>query len=192
MPHITWTEDANAAGELAEIYRAYMQTRPDRTQMPGILKCFSHRPDVLQQVIQLSNTLHFSDGHLTWRMKEMIATLVSAWNQCPYCRDSHAYFLQLQGTPEEITAALRNRDIDSAPVTEPERVLLRFVERVTDGGHQVTAESTQQLRDVGWTDPQIAEAVYVTALFAFFNRVANAFGLEDAGYPLPPVSESSA
>ena len=26
-------------------------------------------------------------------------------------------------------------------------------------------------------DAQIAEAVYITALFAFFNRVADAFGL---------------
>ena len=40
----------------------------------------------------------------------------------------------------------------------------------------------QRLRDAGWTDPQIAEAVYITALFAFFNRVADAFGLEDPGY----------
>jgi hypothetical protein len=35
---------------------------------------------------------------------------------------------------------------------------------------------------VGWTDQQIAEAVYITALFAFFNRVADAFGLEAPNY----------
>jgi alkylhydroperoxidase family enzyme len=46
----------------------------------------------------------------------------------------------------------------------------------------VTAEESQLLRDAGWTDPQIAEAIYITALFAFFNRVANAFGLNDPGY----------
>lgn len=32
--------------------------------------------------------------------------------------------------------------------------------------------------DERWTDPQIAECVYVTALFAFFNRVADAFGID--------------
>jgi hypothetical protein len=38
------------------------------------------------------------------------------------------------------------------------------------------------VRDAGWTEPQIAEAVYITALFAFFNRVADAFGLDDPRY----------
>jgi alkylhydroperoxidase family enzyme len=38
------------------------------------------------------------------------------------------------------------------------------------------------LREVGYSDLQIAEAVYVTALFAFFNRVADAFGLQNPGY----------
>ena len=55
---------------------------------------------------------------------------------------------------------------------------MRFVKLVTESAYRVTAEDTQQLRDAGWTDPQIAEAVYITALFAFFNRVADAFGLE--------------
>jgi hypothetical protein len=52
--------------------------------MPEILKCLSLRPDFLKSVIDFSYRLHFSDGHLTRRVKEMIATLVSAINQCPY------------------------------------------------------------------------------------------------------------
>lgn len=43
-----------------------------------------------------------------------------------------------------------------------------------------------KLRGLGWTDPQIAEAVYITALFAFFNRVADAFGLDDPNYFAAP------
>jgi hypothetical protein len=52
--------------------------------MPGILKCFSQRPDFLQSVMDFSYRVHFSDGHLSRRVKEMIATYVSALNQCPY------------------------------------------------------------------------------------------------------------
>ncbi len=51
---------------------------------------------------------------------------------------------------------------------------------------RTTDADVEQLRTLGWTDPQIAEAVYITALFAFFNRVANAFGLADPGYLLRP------
>ena len=60
MPLIDWIEDDDADGELAEIYAEYLQGRPDRANMPGILKCFSQRPDFLRRVIQFSNELHFS------------------------------------------------------------------------------------------------------------------------------------
>ena len=43
----------------------------------------------------------------------------------------------------------------------------------------------ERLRGHGWTDPQIAEMVYITALFAFFNRVADAFGIRSEGYDGP-------
>lgn len=84
MPLIEWIEDEDAGGELAEVYRAYKQANPHRPRMPEILKCFSLRPDFLRQVIDFSSTVHFSEGHLDRRTKEMIATYVSGLNQCPY------------------------------------------------------------------------------------------------------------
>jgi alkylhydroperoxidase family enzyme len=83
-PFIHWFEDDEAQGECAEVYREYLQANPHKAKMPGILKCFSHRPDFLRQVMAFSTTVHFSEGHLTRRVKEMIASYVSALNQCPY------------------------------------------------------------------------------------------------------------
>ena len=58
-----------------------------------------------------------------------------------------------------------------------ERALLEYVTKVTEAAYRTTAEDVQVLRDHGWTEPQIAEAVYITAMFAFFNRVADALGV---------------
>jgi alkylhydroperoxidase family enzyme len=63
-----------------------------------------------------------------------------------------------------------------------ERALLDYVTRVTEAAYRTTHEDVQTLRDHGWTEPQIAEAVYITAMFAFFNRVADAFGIAPQGY----------
>lgn len=60
--------------------------------------------------------------------------------------------------------------------------MLEFVELLTRHAYRASDTDTARLRSAGWTDSQIAEAVYITALFAFFNRVADAFGLEDPGY----------
>jgi len=53
---------------------------------------------------------------------------------------------------------------------------------VTEAAYRTTADDVQKLRDQGWTEDQIAEAVYVTAMFAFFNRVADAFGVPAQDY----------
>ncbi len=81
---------------------------------------------------------------------------------------------------------MSHADLDGAPLTPAERGLLDFAALVTRHAYRTTDEDVEQLRTLGWTDPQIAEAVYITALFAFFNRIADAFGLADPG-PLPYV-----
>ncbi|MFN3649129.1 MAG: carboxymuconolactone decarboxylase family protein [Armatimonadota bacterium] len=88
--------------------------------------------------------------------------------------------------------ALARADLAAAPVTDAERALLRLVETVTRHAYRTTDEEVQALREHGWTDPQIAEAVYVTALFAFFNRVADAFGIDSQGYGGPRPNWSDA
>ena len=60
--------------------------------------------------------------------------------------------------------------------------MLDYVKKVTEAAPRTTEEDVQNLRDHGWTEPQIAEAVYITAMFAFFNRVADAFGISPQGY----------
>ncbi len=77
------TEDAEATGETAAAYD-YWRAGSGRQQVPGIIKCFGARPDFLRQVVDFSNTIHFSEGHLSRRHKELIASYVSYLNRCPY------------------------------------------------------------------------------------------------------------
>ena len=76
-------EDADATDDVAAVYDEW-RAQSGREKVPGILKCFSHRPDFLRDVIQFSNRVHFSEGHLTRKMKEAIASWVSTLNHCPY------------------------------------------------------------------------------------------------------------
>jgi alkylhydroperoxidase family enzyme len=72
--------------------------------------------------------------------------------------------------------------LDKAGLSANERVLLEYVELVTKAAYKTTPEDVQRLRDSGWKEEQIAEAVYITAIFAFFNRVADAFGIPAQDY----------
>jgi alkylhydroperoxidase family enzyme len=78
--------------------------------------------------------------------------------------------------------ALVEGRLDDAGLSPAERALLEYVKKVTEAAYKTTPEDVEGLRAHGWTDPQIAEAVYITAMFAFFNRVADAFGIQPQGY----------
>lgn len=78
--------------------------------------------------------------------------------------------------------ALAHGRLEDAELSQAERALLEYVKKVTEAAYRTTPEDVQTLREHGWTEPQIAEAVYITAMFAFFNRVADAFGIPSQGY----------
>jgi alkylhydroperoxidase family enzyme len=59
---------------------------------------------------------------------------------------------------------------------------MEYVKLITEAAYRSTSEDVEKLREVGWTEDQIAEAVYITAMFAFFNRVADAFGVPTQNY----------
>jgi alkylhydroperoxidase family enzyme len=78
--------------------------------------------------------------------------------------------------------ALAAGSLEEAVLNDAERALLEYVTKVTEAAYRTTPEDVETLRGHGWTEPQIAEAVYITAMFAFFNRVADAFGISPQGY----------
>ena len=84
MARIRWVNESEATGAIGEVYAAWLAAHPGRPEIPGILKCMSLRPELLEGMESISDTIHFSEGHLTRRQKEMIATYVSALNRCPY------------------------------------------------------------------------------------------------------------
>ena len=73
--------------------------------------------------------------------------------------------------------AIRDGDLDRAPITAAERLLLEFVGTLTRHAYRITDDQVQALRDAGWSDAQIAEAVYDGALFNLFVRLADAFDI---------------
>ncbi len=86
-------------------------------------------------------------------------------------------------------AALRAGDLDAAGLPPKHVLLLNFVETLTRHAYRITDQQVQGLREVGWKDAQIAEAVYDGALFNLFVRLADAFDIHpDAEYDVegPP------
>jgi uncharacterized peroxidase-related enzyme len=128
-------------------------------------------------MIGLAQSMLFMDGALDRRHKEMLSAFVSAQNQCAYCTDSHGFFFRVHGgSPEALEAVMACR-LESDAITPPQRALLDFARKITQNSQAIQPADIEELRAAGWSDLQIAEAIHLTALFACFNRVVNAFGL---------------
>ena len=94
---------------------------------------------------------------------------------------AHARNLQLQGQKAEDVDAIGNGEAEKADLPEKERVLLEYVKTLTLEPGKVSDKQVEGLRKVGYTDEQIFETSFITAMFAFFNRMADAYGLD---YPM--------
>jgi uncharacterized peroxidase-related enzyme len=173
-------EENNASGEVAALYE-HFRSHFGRPDVPGILKCFATHPPLLRHMMELSESLIFADGALSRCQKEMIATLISVENDCAYCADSHAYFLRVHGGSSEALRAIEKSDLQSPALALAEQSLLTFAQKVNRNSHEIDKSDVAAVSKAGWSELQIAEAAHVAALFAAFNRVANAFGLQSQG-----------
>lgn len=90
----------------------------------------------------------------------------------------------MQGESDEIAKALAKGDIDAATnagLDPSRRALLELAGKMTLHAYKITAEDIEAIRQFGYSDEQIAEMVYDTALFNFLNKIADAFGIVGHG-----------
>jgi uncharacterized protein YciW len=69
------------------------------------------------------------------------------------------------------------RDLETSGLTEKEKALFRFVDRVNSSSTSITAHDIESLHAVGWDDDAIYYAITVCALFNFYNRWVDASGV---------------
>lgn len=72
--------------------------------------------------------------------------------------------------------ALRD-DYRSAPISEPDRVMLDYVVKLTKDATQCSPRDHEALRAVGFDDKGILQITLIAAWFNYINRVADALGV---------------
>jgi uncharacterized peroxidase-related enzyme len=110
--------------------------------------------------------------------RELIAAYTSYQNECGFCTKAHAAAAgELLGDEALVWSALRN--LDEAPLVDKERLLLRFVGKVTKNLPGIGEGDIDDLRSAGWDDEAIYYAITTCALFNFYNRWITATGVPE-------------
>jgi len=134
------------------------------------------RPEMTIHLGRFTHALMFEPGPIPPALRELIATYTSSLNQCPFCMRSHAAVTS-QLLHDEALVQQVIEDLETSPLPENEKLLLRFVRKVTLESYKITAADMPPLRDAGWDDAAIYYAITVSALFNFYNRWISANGV---------------
>ncbi len=114
---------------------------------------------------------------LSYEIKEAIALLVSQENGCKMCVDVHKTIAKVLGlTEERIEQILEG--VDSIKTTENEKALLNFcIKASKKDNYKILKDEIDALKEFGYNDVQILEAVAITGYFNYINTLSNVFGL---------------
>ncbi len=128
--------------------------------------------------------LRDSPSALTAADRELIGTYVSKLNQCHYCTSVHNSVAKAYGLdPALVTQLVEN--VETAPVTEKLRPLLRYVRKLTLDQSRMAQADADAVYAAGWSEDDLHIAIAITALFNFMNRFVHGLGIqEDPAYTL--------
>jgi uncharacterized peroxidase-related enzyme len=130
--------------------------------LPGIRGPMAFRPETARPMSELAEILLRGESTLTRAERELIATFVSAGNDCEYCRVSHgAIAANYLGGDESLVACV-SENPETAPVSTKLRALLAIAGKVREDVARARAE--------GATDLEIHDTVLIAAAFCMYNR----------------------
>ncbi|MFL5688657.1 MAG: carboxymuconolactone decarboxylase family protein, partial [Chloroflexota bacterium] len=109
--------------------------------------------------------------------REMIATAVSAANDCFFCMDSHGAHatavMEMSGTTERV-GLIDTVKVGSSDGFDPKmRALLRIARIVRADARDLTAADVAAAVDAGATDGDVQLAVLIAAGFSMYNRMVD-------------------
>lgn len=70
-------------------------------------------------------------------------------------------------------------DFHTAPISDEEKVLFAFLEKMNRESNRLSADDVRLLKEAGWSEEAIYDAITVCALFNFYNKWIDATGVSD-------------
>jgi uncharacterized peroxidase-related enzyme len=138
--------------------------------LPGIRGPMAFRPETARHLNELAEVLLRSENSLSRGERELIATYVSALNDCFFCQNAHGGLAQhyLQCDMNFIDQV--KSDYESTSISEKLKSLLAIAGSVQKGGKHVTPSQIEKAKSLGATEMEIHDTVLIAAAFCMFNR----------------------
>lgn len=149
-----------------------------------LLQVFRAYPQTARPLLDYHQALLRGPSPFTVAQRELMAAYVSGLNACHYCHGVHTATAEQFGIAEGTLAELLS-DVDSAPVEERMKPVLRYVGKLTLTPSRMAPADAEAILAAGWPEQALHDAASVCALFNFMNRLVEGLGVaaDDSYFP---------
>jgi uncharacterized peroxidase-related enzyme len=157
---------------------------------PGIVAAIRLTPGIGHHIRGLADELlvkEYPGATLRRYEREMLATAVSAANDCFYCMDTHGAYaaavMEHEDAVELLPVIDRLKLGSSDGLGEKMRALLHIARTVRANARALTAADVQAALDCGATDGDVQLAILIAAAFSMFNRMVDGLRAQTPSNP---------
>jgi uncharacterized peroxidase-related enzyme len=157
--------------------------------VPGILAAIQLTPGLASHLRGLADELLVRDlpgATISRGERELLATAVSAANECFYCMDSHGAFASelLQRAGDARVSAVDGVKAGGTLGLEAKMATLMHVARtVQKGARSLTQGDVERARAAGASDGDVQLAVLIASAFCMYNRMVDGFRAKTPASP---------
>jgi uncharacterized peroxidase-related enzyme len=150
--------------------------------VPGILTAIRLTPELGVHLRGLADELLVNDfpgATISRGEREVLATAVSAGNDCFFCMDSHAAHatavMELTGQTQQVPLLDVVKTGSSEGFDPKMRALLHIARTVRLNALDLTAADVEAAKTAGASDADVQLAVLISAGFSMYNRLVDGF-----------------
>lgn len=156
---------------------ALNKLRGDGEAIPEILHLFRFKRRSTDHLVRFTEEVMHGPSPLSPGLRELIGAYFSKHNQCSFCSDAHAAaaaeFLE-DGLVEEVL-----RDVETSRLDEPHKALFRYIGKLAKHPERVVEGDIRTLKEAGWSEEAIYDALTVASVFKFYNTWNNGSGVQN-------------
>ena len=156
---------------------AFRKLRDSGEAIPDILHLFRFKRRSTDHLVRFTEEVMRGPSPLSPGMRELIGAYFSKKNQCSFCSDAHA--ASASGYLEEGLVDEVLRDLETSRLDSAHKALFRYIGKLAEHPSRITDSDISNLKEAGWSEEAIYDALTVASVFKFYNTWNNGSGVQN-------------
>lgn len=135
--------------------------------IPDILHLFRFKKRSTDHLVRFTEEVMRGPSPLSPGIRELIGAYVSKKNQYCFCSSAHAAAAAQFLEPDLVDEVLC--DLEGSRLDERHKALFRYVGKLTENPAGIAASDIGRLKEAGWSEEAIYDALTVASVFRFYN-----------------------